>query len=617
MPSALDVIWLVGAPRVGARGLADRLALARGVFSSDPNAPDPIDMHPRLHPAGRGWHSGRLTDADLEPDVAEDLAVGLHARARDRDDHRPQDSDERIRVIDTSPQHALRIPFLAAAFPTSRFVFVDRPAADAVTATLETWRSRRHATYPNLPDWPGPAWTFALVPDWRGLIGRPLEEIAVEQWRQTLTILLGDLEALPSARWCVAAADASGVVDADELQRVAGWLDLDLDRPQPPALPTFAVPPVTDVLRRLLPRVEPAAAQARELFAGDAKPVAHGAAPDFGSAFSAGFPEVLRMIGASLLITTYQSGHLILCRATDNGLNTHFRGLATPMGVAVGDDRFAVGTERWIVTYRNHAQAAQRLGAPYDACFLPLTMHATGDVRVHELAYAEGELWAVSTRFSALVTLSDEHSFVPRWRPPFVSALAAEDRCHLNGFAVRDGRIAYACALGVTDTPGGWRDNKADGGVILDVPSGEVVARGLAMPHSPRWYDDKLWFLESGTGSIAVVDPADGSIETVAQLPGFTRGLSFHGNFAFVGLSQVRESVFRGLPIVPRPDRICGVSVLDVRTGEVLGTLEFSGAVQEIFDVQLLPGLRFPEVGESDGPLLSHSFVLPSVEAAG
>jgi uncharacterized protein (TIGR03032 family) len=177
--------------------------------------------------------------------------------------------------------------------------------------------------------------------------------------------------------------------------------------------------------------------------------------------------------------------------------------------------------------------------------------------------------------------------------------------------AAVDGRAGYVTALGVTDTPNGWRDEKGSGGVLIDVASGDVVAGRLAMPHSPRWYDGRLWVLESGKGSLAVVDPATGQLDTVVELPGFTRGLTFVGPYAFVGLSQVRESVFRGLPIVQRQQRECGVWVVDIRDGAVAGHLQFTGAVQEIFDVQMLP-YRWPELGELDGEMLNRSFVLPS-----
>jgi uncharacterized protein (TIGR03032 family) len=219
----------------------------------------------------------------------------------------------------------------------------------------------------------------------------------------------------------------------------------------------------------------------------------------------------------------------------------------------------------------------------------------------------------VNTRFSCLCTLDADASFTPRWRPPFVSALAPQDRCHLNGLAIVDGQPAYATALGATDTPSGWRAHKAEGGVLLDVPHNAVLLRGLCMPHSPRWYQGRLWVLESGQGRLGVVDVAAGTCQTVAQLPGYTWGLDFAGPLAFVGLSQVREhAVFSGIPLVERlAERACGVWVIHIETGQTVGFVRFEAGVQEIFAVQVLHGTRFPEVLEWGDPHLAHSYMLP------
>jgi uncharacterized protein (TIGR03032 family) len=289
------------------------------------------------------------------------------------------------------------------------------------------------------------------------------------------------------------------------------------------------------------------------------------------------------------------------------------------MGLAIRDRRVALGCRNQVWEFRN-APAIAPLVEPagrHDACFVPRTSHVTGDICVHELAWAREELWAVNTRFSCLCTLDPDYSFVPRWRPPFVSALAAEDRCHLNGLCMADGQPRYATALGRTDTPQGWRDGKAEGGVLLDVATGEPVATGLSMPHSPRLHDGKLWLLESGKGELNVVDPQSGRVDVVAQLPGFTRGLAFAGPLAFVGLSQVRESVFGGIPLSRRiQDRACGLWVVDTRSGRTVAFLRFEDAVQELFDVQLLPGITFPHLSEGADGLLDTTFLIPGAAPA-
>ena len=222
-------------------------------------------------------------------------------------------------------------------------------------------------------------------------------------------------------------------------------------------------------------------------------------------------------------------------------------------------------------------------------------------------------MWLVNTRFSCLWTLQPDYSFVPRWRPPFVTALAAEDRCHLNGLALVDGQPKYVTALGTTDVRDGWRAEKPHGGCVMDVPSGEFVTRGLSMPHSPRWHDGRLWLLESGTGQLVLVDQATGRRQGVAELPGFARGLALSGHYAFVGLSKIRKtSALDGVPLAARPEQLqCGVAVVDPRSGRVIALLEFQTAVEEIFDVQLLPGLRFPEVIGFQQETIQHTFIVP------
>jgi uncharacterized protein (TIGR03032 family) len=340
---------------------------------------------------------------------------------------------------------------------------------------------------------------------------------------------------------------------------------------------------------------------------------------------TANFPGLLRQLGASLLVTTYQAGKLVMVRDEGDHLNTHFRTLQAPMGLALEGSRLAVGTAVQVWEFVDVPAVTTRLDPPgrHDACFLPRASHVTGNIQGHELAYgAEGELWVVNTRFSCLCTLDRSASFAPRWRPPFVSALEPTDRCHLNGLGMVDGRPRYVTALGATDEPAGWRANKAKGGILMDVARGEVITRGLSMPHSPRWYAGRLWVCESGAGTLGFIDPGTGRYKPIAELPGFTRGLDFAaghppdgGVVAFVGLSQVRESaVFSGIPIterLPEQERTCGVCAVDLASGRVVALLRFDTAVQEIFAVMVLSGRRWPELTNDDETVLENSFVVP------
>ena len=170
--------------------------------------------------------------------------------------------------------------------------------------------------------------------------------------------------------------------------------------------------------------------------------------------------------------------------------------------------------------------------------------------------------------------------------------------------------------LGHSDQPAGWRQHKKDGGIVMDVTTQEILVEGLAMPHSPRWYNDRLWVLESGAGTIGSVDFASKKYQALAEVPGFTRGLDFCGPVAFIGLSQVRESaIFSGIPITERTQaRTCGVWAVDLRTGQTLGWVKFEDAVQEIFAVRVVPGVRYPDLVNHDMELLDGSFVLPDAD---
>jgi uncharacterized protein (TIGR03032 family) len=354
--------------------------------------------------------------------------------------------------------------------------------------------------------------------------------------------------------------------------------------------------------------------------------------PPLRSVHTSNFSAILQELGISVLVTTYQAGKLVMLRPEGEHLNTHFRGFSKPMGLAVDGDRLAIGTSVEIWEYHNAPAVARRLepAGSHDACFLPRSSVCTGDIQIHEMAWArsplapagrgagsEGddpELWFVNTRFSCLCTRSPIHSFVPRWRPPFITALAPEDRCHLNGLCLAKGRPAFVTALGTTDTPSGWRTNKKSGGVLMEVASGEIITRGLSMPHSPRWYDGRPWVLESGSGGFGCIDPETGKYEALTTLPGFTRGLDFCGPLAFIGLSQVRESaVFSGIAIAERPleERCCGVWVVNIHTGKTIAFVKFEDAVQEIFAVQVLPRVGHPDVINDQARLIADSFVVP------
>lgn len=327
------------------------------------------------------------------------------------------------------------------------------------------------------------------------------------------------------------------------------------------------------------------------------------------------FPAVLEDLNATLLVTTYQAGKLVVIRARDGRVSILLRSFDQVMGLAVDQRRLAISTRFQIWHFQNAPDIAAQIEprGTHDACFTPRISHVTGDVRCHELEWGNDQLWLVNTRFSCLCTLDADYSFLPRWHPPFVTRMAAEDRCHLNGISIVNGSPGYVTALGETDVTDGWREKKATGGCVVDVASEQIIARGLCMPHSPRFYRDRLWVLDSGTGRLLVVDLATGKTDTVSTLPGYARGLCFSGPYAFVGLSRIREaSTFGGIPIAKKLDDLkCGIWVIDITSGETAAFLEFDAGVEEIFDNRILHGIRYPAVIGLQKETVSGTFIVP------
>jgi uncharacterized protein (TIGR03032 family) len=332
---------------------------------------------------------------------------------------------------------------------------------------------------------------------------------------------------------------------------------------------------------------------------------------------SANLPAVLDRLDMSLVVSTYQVGKVFTVGVHAGRLVIKFHHFEQAMGIARTPVGLAVGTKRQIWMLPAAPPDLARRVAPagtHDIAFLARQAHFTGPVMGHDLAWSGGSLWLVNTLFNSLCTIDAATSFVPRWRPRFISAIDTGDRCHLNGLAADADGPRFVTALGETDAVNGWRAGKRDGGCLIDVGTGEVLVRGLSMPHSPRLHGGHLWLLNSGHGRLDRYDAGRRTTVAVAELPGYTRGLDLHGGLAFVGLSRIRETaVFGGLPLDDRRESLrCGVAVVDCAEGRVVAWLFFQSGVEEIFDVRVLPGWRnpvlsgpYPDVDETETIWLS------------
>lgn len=320
----------------------------------------------------------------------------------------------------------------------------------------------------------------------------------------------------------------------------------------------------------------------------------------FRARYSPEVPQLLNQLNISLILTTYQAGKVIVLSSDGNKLIQLLRDFDRPMGLALRGDMLALALRLNVAIFRNDCGLAKTYPPKpdtYDSLFFPLALNKTDFIDTHDLAFTTSGLVAVNTAYSCLVKIDGTFSFQPVWRPDFISDYDSGDRCHLNGMAVDEkGAIRFATAFGKTNVAEGWRTNKLQGGVLIDVPNNQIVLEGLAMPHSPRLYKGKLYLLSSATEELLAVDVDTARIESIAKVDGFIRGLSFKGDYAFIGTSKLRKShTFGDLPIANKR-LLAGVQIINLKTREKVGEILYDDDLQEIYDVHVLDGLRRPNI---------------------
>ena len=312
------------------------------------------------------------------------------------------------------------------------------------------------------------------------------------------------------------------------------------------------------------------------------------------------FSSWLASRNASIAFSTYQAGKLFLIGVNPEGAISVFeRTIERPMALCADGGDLYLSSLFQVWRFAAIAGAADYQG--YDRLYAPRQSFVTGDIDIHDIKVdADGRVIFVNTLFSCLSTVSTSDSFDPIWRPKFISKLAAEDRCHLNGMAMKNGRPAFVTAVGKSDVADGWRDHRRNGGIVIDVANGEVVAAGLSMPHAPRCRDGKVFLVNAGTGEFGAVDPANGKFTPITFCPGFLRGLDFVDDFAVVTMSLPRgNKTFEGLALQETLEKTgasprCGLAVIDLKTGDLVHWLRLEGVVTELFDAVILYGAKRP-----------------------
>jgi uncharacterized protein (TIGR03032 family) len=341
----------------------------------------------------------------------------------------------------------------------------------------------------------------------------------------------------------------------------------------------------------------------------DGEPAPPAAAPETRIEMSRNFAGWLGQMGASLAFTSYQTGKLFLVgRLKDGRVSIHQQTFPRAMGVSAHKDRLYLGSLFQVWRLENVLAPHERANADFDALYVPRNAQTIGDVDIHELGIdANGRVIFVNTRFSCLATFSPRFGFKPLWKPPFISKLAAEDRCHLNGLAMADGVPRYVTAVSRSDSLTGWRERRHQGGVLIDLADDRIVTEHLSMPHSPRLHHGQLWALDSGRGQLIRIDPLTGAVEDIAFCPGFLRGLAFLGHHALVTVSLPRGGAFDGLALddeLKRRDAEpwCGVLVIDTRAGGIVEFIRLVGEIRELFDIAVVPRAVCPMAIGTDSP---------------
>ncbi len=320
---------------------------------------------------------------------------------------------------------------------------------------------------------------------------------------------------------------------------------------------------------------------------------------------SAGFVSLLNDLNIALAVTSYQSGRLyLLGRNPQGGLMVNEQYFQKAMGLHYDGSTLFMATLANIYRMENVLRPDQVMDKLFSDCFMPRTTHFTGILDIHDVGVtSDNDVVFINTAYNCIAQVSPVHSFKTVWKPDFISSIVAEDRCHLNGMAMQDGAPRYVTAVSRSDTIDGWRDRRFDGGIVIDVGTSEVVCEGLSMPHSPRLHDGKLWVLNSGTGELGWIDLSKKKLTDrftpVCFCPGFVRGLSFHGKYAFVGLSKPRHERFEGLALDKKlkdadSEPWCGVQVIDLNNGACVQWFRIDGKIGELYDIAVVPDMACP-----------------------
>ena len=367
---------------------------------------------------------------------------------------------------------------------------------------------------------------------------------------------------------------------------------------------------------------------------------------DFSSVATDNFAKILEALNISLAVTSYQSRRLILIRSDGENIDTNLKEFGRPMGIYADENRITLGTYNQVVEFKrsdailedikqgsldktenfsrkvlekdNEAMEELRQHRTKeiadikkaDSLYLHRASITTGMINIHDIGWGDEGLWVVNSTFSCLSTLSPDSSFIARWKPKFISELVPEDRCHLNGMAMLNGKPKYVTTFNMEDSRDSWSKGRIDYGTLIDVDSHEILMEGMIMPHSPKVYKDEVYVCESGLGVVWKYNPKTKEKTRVVKLQGFTRGLYFYGGLMFVGTSQIRASQIKNpIPLSKEYDETyAGIWIVNLEDNSVIAHIKFDGDIDQIYDVAIIPDSTMPELIDVDSSLTRHIY---------
>ena len=309
---------------------------------------------------------------------------------------------------------------------------------------------------------------------------------------------------------------------------------------------------------------------------------------------SGDFAEVVSKLDVTIAISTYETGRVIFFGADKSGEAKSFsqlpRAFKRAMGIGVSENSLAIATQEEVIIL-SKIDLLSHQSKKYKSMYMPRCAYYSGRLDLHDIEIIDEKIIAVNTKFSCVCEITSKFSFEPIWQPEFITELRPEDRCHLNGMCFENGELAYLTALGKSNTKEGWRRDKHNGGILIDAGTSEIVLEGLSMPHSPRFHNGDLYMLETGKGRLLKVDVSKKSFEVVGEFKKLVRGLAFYADFVFMGMSKVRKNSkdFDGFD-VSATSSLAGIFIYHLPSQEIIGALTYENTIDELFDVQVLPG---------------------------